>query len=303
MKAGQTGKDKDASVTIGEPMANHTSLRIGGRAEIFARPVNADALSRLLECASGIPVFFVGGGTNLLITDEDIKALVISTVDMRGIELRETQGNGAVLSVSAGEPLRKILAFCMNNGLSGLEPLAGIPGTIGGAVAGNAGAHGLQIGDLVSRALIADSAGKVKTVVKEDMGFKYRRSSVSGLILQVDLALEKGKKPEEIKELMQRNFEMKKKTQPLAARSAGCVFKNPEGQKNSAGRLIDAAGLKGRRVGDIEVSGMHANFFINTGKGSAADFLELMDKVRDEVKKRSGVVLEPEIRVISNVNN
>ncbi len=298
MKAGRLYKEiKGAEVMFGEPLAGHTSLNIGGRAEIFARPVDAESLSRLLGCAAGLPVILMGGGTNLLVADGDIKALVISTGDMRGIEIcGGREDGGAIISVAAGEPLKKVLAFCLQNGLSGLEPLAGIPGSIGGAVAGNAGAHGLQIGALVRSALVVDlsASATVKKVSNEDLGFRYRGSSARGLITNVEIALKKGE-PQEIKKLMVRNFELKKKTQPLAARSAGCVFKNPEGF--SAGRLIDAAGFKGARVGDIEVSRMHANFFINKGKGTAADFTGLMGKVRDGVFKRSGVSLEPEIRM------
>ena len=296
-RAGGAGKElKGSCVMFGEPMANHTSLGIGGRAEIFARPSDDEALMRLLEYASGMPVFLIGGGTNLLVPDGDIKALVISTEDMKGIKT-EVPAGGTVISVAAGEPLKKVLAYCMQNGLTGLEPLAGIPGSIGGAVAGNAGANGLQIGAAVRSALVVDfsGGGTAKTISRENLGFRYRGSSAGGLITNVELALEKGES-QEIKKLMIKNFDMKKKTQPLASRSAGCVFKNPEG-KNSAGRLIEEAGLKGVRVGDIEVSRVHANFFINTGKGTAADFAGLMDKVRGEVLRRSGVALEPEIKM------
>ncbi len=304
----RSGKDmgrqmEGADIMFGEPMAGHTSLRIGGRAEIFARPPDAEALLRLLDYASGMPVFLIGGGTNVLFADGDIKALVISTEQMRGIEVffEDEREGGAVVSAAAGEPLKRVLAFCAQNGLSGLEPLAGIPGSIGGAVAGNAGAHGLQAGDIVRSALTVDfppSGGgpaKVKRVSRESLGFKYRGSSVCGAVTSVELALRRGD-ARQIKELMDRNFGMKKKTQPLAARSAGCVFKNPEG--NAAGRLIDEAGLKGARVGGIEVSMVHANFFINTGNGTAADFTALMEKVRNEVFRRSGVSLEPEIRML-----
>ncbi len=298
---------KGVDVMFGEPMAGHTSLRIGGRAEIFAIPEDTEALLRLLDYASGMPVFLVGGGTNLLVSDGDIKALVISTEQMRGMEiLEDAQEGGVVVSVAAGEPLKRVLAFCMQNGLAGLEPLAGIPGSIGGAVAGNAGAHGLQTGDIVRSALVVDlppaggGQAEAKRVSREALGFKYRGSSVQGAITGVELVLKKGDAGQ-IRELMDRNFETKKKTQPLVARSAGCVFKNPEG--DAAGRLIEEAGLKGARVGDIEVSMVHANFFINTGKGTAADFTALMHKVRDGVFRRTGVSLEPEIRMLGEIKN
>ncbi len=300
-----------AGISFWEPLNRHTSLGIGGRAEVYARPADAGALSALLAAALAgdrpLPVFFLGGGTNLLVTDEQIRALVISTAGLRGTEIMPEGGSTSVISVYAGEPLKKVLAFCMEKGLRGLESLAGIPGSLGGAVAGNAGANGIEIKDVIRRVHVMDEKGVTRELTPKQMDFRYRGSAVldgsggpavahrGGLIVKAELALEEGD-PAEIKNLMKRNFEMKKKTQPLQARSAGCVFRNPAG--HSAGRLIDEAGLKGARIGDIEVSPLHANFFINRGEGKAGDFLKLMDRVADEVKKRFGLILEPEIRIL-----
>ncbi len=291
-------------VNFGEPLERHTSLGIGGRAEVYARPADAAALAALLSGDWRMPVYFLGGGTNLLITDEDIGGLFISTAGLTGIEILEG-GSAPAVSVGAGEPLKRVLAFCMKNGFSGLEPLAGIPGSLGGAVAGNAGAHGLEIKDVIRRVHVMDKKGGLRELTPEQMDFRYRGSLIldnsggpddaGGIIVKAELVLREGD-PEEIREIMKRNFEMKKKTQPLCARSAGCVFRNPAG--HSAGRLIDEAGLKGMRVGDIEVSPVHANFFVNRGDGRARDFLELMDRVADRVKKLFGLQLEPEIRMI-----
>ncbi|MDA8387298.1 MAG: UDP-N-acetylmuramate dehydrogenase [Nitrospiraceae bacterium] len=301
-------------IRLREPLKGHTSLGIGGRAEVYARPGDTGALARLLAFDWQMPVCFLGGGTNLLVRDGEIRALFISTAGLRGIEVLERgeKGAGAVISVRAGEPLKSVLAFCMKNGFSGLEPLAGIPGSLGGAVAGNAGAHGLEIGDVIRRVHVMGEKGGTMALTGEQMGFVYRGAAAlagpsggpskgpsrgrgaSGLVIKAELALDRTD-PAEIRALMLRNFGMKKKTQPLGARSAGCVFKNPGGR--SAGSLIDEAGLKGMRAGDIEVSGLHANFFINRGEGSADDFLRLMDRVADEVEKRFGVRLAPEIRI------
>lgn len=295
---------KGAGIVYGEPLGRHTSLGIGGKAEIFARPESEEALSALLASGLQLPVCFLGGGTNLLLPDGDIKALFISTAALKGIEVL-AEGSRPVLSVRAGEPLKSVLAFCMKRGFGGLEPLAGIPGSFGGAVAGNAGAHGAQMKDFIRRVHVMDARGGITAVTNERMGFRYRGSCLlddgvftkgGGLVIKAEVMLGEGD-PAEIKKMMLENFELKKKTQPLSERSAGCVFKNPPGY--SAGKLIDEAGLKGARVGGIEVSAVHANFFINKGDGRADDFLKLMDKVAREVKERTGVLLEPEIRIFN----
>ena len=296
---------KAAEMRFGEPLGRHTSLGIGGRAEVYARPGTARDLARILAFDWQMPVYFLGGGTNILIMDEDIKALFISTGGLKGIEVKKLSRDEflPILSVRAGESLKGVLAFCMKNGLSGLEPLTGIPGSVGGAVAGNAGAHGLEIGDVIRLVRVMGEKGGIKEMSGEEMGFFYRGSALlakgtvspDGLIIGAELALKPGS-PMEIRALMARNFNIKKKTQPLQARSAGCVFKNPEGR--AAGSLIEEAGFKGARVGGVEVSVVHANFFINRGDGSAEDFLRLMDKVSDGVEKRFGIRLEPEIRIL-----
>ena len=307
----------ETEVRFGEPLLKHTSLGIGGRADVFARPASTGDLARILAFDWQMPVFFLGGGTNLLVRDGNIRALFISTGGLKGMEApgRENE-NGADITVRAGESLKGLLAFCMKNGFSGLEPLAGIPGSIGGAIAGNAGARGFSIGEVVRRVRVMGEKGEVREIRGEQMGFEYRGSALlsggpcpggpcprAGLVMEAQLALQR-ENPAEIRAHMLSNFEMKKKTQPLSARSAGCVFKNPGGGRSagrpSAGRLIEEAGLKGMRIGGIEVSRVHANFFINLGEGRADDFLRLMETVADEVEKRFDIRLEPEIRILGD---
>ncbi|MDA8168093.1 MAG: UDP-N-acetylmuramate dehydrogenase [Nitrospiraceae bacterium] len=291
-------RETGAKVRYGEPLKAHTSLGIGGAAEIFAEPSDAGQLEGLLRLSAGMPVYIMGGGTNLLVADGPLEMLVISTSGLRGIEKIDEDGGGVVLGVWAGEPLKGLLSFCQRNGFSGLEGLAGIPGSVGGAVKGNAGAHGTEMKDIVEKVAVARRDGTLEARSAEAMGFKYRGSglSESEMVLRAEIRLKKDG-PEEIRKRMNEHFGMKKKSQPLSARSAGCVFKNPEGFP-PAGKLIDEAGLKGASRGGIEVSGIHANFFVNRGNGTASDFFALMDMVAAEVRKRSGAVLDPEIRIL-----
>lgn len=291
-------------VSFDEPLSKHTSLSIGGPARVFAAPSTLEELKEAMAEWSGMPVRWLGGGTNVLAGDGPMDALVISTVNMRGIEVLSDNVTGAVLRVSCGEPLKKLLSFCLERGLSGLEGLVGIPGTFGGAVKGNSGAHGLEMKDVVFSVCVMDKKGQVQRLNREEIGFKYRGSAINDptLIVNADLALSKGKNStEQIKKKMNEFFAMKRHTQPLAQKSAGCVFKNPPG--NSAGRLIDQAGLKGARIGDIAVSTVHANFFVNLGKGSSSDFLALMELVSRKVKEQAGITLSPEIRILKNAGN
>jgi UDP-N-acetylmuramate dehydrogenase len=189
------------------------------------------------------------------------------------------------------------VAYSKREGLRGLEGLAGIPGQVGGAIAGNAGSYGTEIKDIVASVTLIDLEGRTLVLGREDIAFGYRSAELprGSMVLGAELRLARGR-PDEVARRIGKWLETKKKTQPLGKRSAGCVFKNPPG--DSAGRLIDRAGCKGMRVGAIEVSGLHADFFINTGGGSARDFLRLMDRVAERVRAAFGIELEPEIRIV-----
>lgn len=288
-----------ADVLLDEPMAGHTTLRIGGSADVFVAPHDTESLAQVLRTTgkNGIPVLPLGGGSNLLVSDRGIEAVVVSMGALKNLTMVRKTGDECIYHVEAGVALGKLLEISREKGLTGVEGLAGIPGQVGGAVAGNAGAFGCEIKDVLVTITVMDEMGDIKTLNRQEIPFGYRTMGISSgfTILAATLRLKKDS-PEAVSRRIEDYRREKRSRQPLGQRSAGCVFKNPEG--SPAGRLIDEAGLKSMRKGDIEVSDMHANFFINRGKGSAEDFLWLMNKVASEVKKRSGIVLEPEIKIV-----
>lgn len=292
-------------VRFDEPMSAHTSLRIGGPAEIMAFPEDPVSLKNILLSAKReqVPVFIFGGGTNLLVSDGGIEGIVISLKAFNKIEFtRETNDKNAVLYVGAGTPLAKLISFAQKNGCAGIEPLAGIPGYFGGAVNMNAGSFGVEIKDLLISIALMDMNGEIRIVQKDDLNFSYRSSNLPGslIILSANILLNRDKS-EDILKRIKEFLGKKRETQPLLEPSAGCVFKNPAG--DAAGRLIDAAGCKEMRVGDAEVSEIHANYFINKGSATYTDFIALMEKVKMRVKEHSGVVLEPEIKIVGREIN
>ncbi len=282
-----------------EPMSRHTSLRIGGPADIFAVPGNAAALVCLHDylLRNGTAFFPLGAGTNILVRDGGIEGAVICFSAFRTIETVAEDGDFAYLSAGAGAYLQGIVAIAKERGYSGIEGLAGIPGTIGGAICGNAGSFGYEMQDVLVSIDVMASQGGIRKVRPEDISFGYRTSDIlpTDLLLGATIKLRKEKK-EEVAARIEHFMNMKRESQPVRELSAGCVFKNPGGQ--SAGKLIDEAGCKGMRVGDVVVSAVHANFFINTGKACAADFIRLMQEVSARVGSRFGIDLEPEIRIV-----
>jgi UDP-N-acetylmuramate dehydrogenase len=291
----------NGEVRFDEPMSAHTSLRIGGPAEILAFPEDPVSLKNILLSAKReqVPVFIFGGGTNLLVSDGGIEGIVISLKAFNKIEFtRETNDKKAVLYVGAGVPLAKLISFAQKNGCAGIEALAGIPGYFGGAVYMNAGSFGVEIKDVLVSIALMDINGEIRILQKDDLNFSYRSSNLPGssMILSANISLNRDKSDDilnRIKEFLRK----KRETQPLLETSAGCVFKNPAGG-DAAGRLIDAAGCKEMRIGDVEVSAGHANYFINKGRATYMDFIALMEKVKLRVKEHSGVVLEPEIKIV-----
>lgn len=275
-----------------EPLAHYTTLGIGGRADYIAFPNEEDILS-LLETLKNemIPFYVIGGGSNLLIGDRGFRGFIVSTRNMDTINLKSF-----TLTVGAGVRLGRVIALLSKRGLAGMEGLVGIPGTIGGAVFGNAGSFGYEIKDCLEQIEIIDAQLKDRTIKKSEIMFQYRSSGLpeSSIIKNATFILKEER--EDIFSKMKEFLTKKKQTQPLKERSAGCVFKNPESA--SAGFLIEKAGLKGTRVGDIIVSNVHANYFINVGKGKATDFLRLMEIVKERVFKAFSVELEPEIKLL-----
>lgn len=284
-----------------EPMAKHTSLGLGGYADIYAEPCGLDSLQFLLEMAyeNAIPVLPVGHGTNLLVKDSGIRGIVVSLKTFRRLEILNNADNGyAYIAVGPGVPLGKLIQFAAQIGFSGLEGLAGIPGSVGGGVFMNAGSYGSEIGDCVVSVDILEKDGFRRTLTARELNFSYRNSSLpaGSIIVEINMRLKKDS-PKSVRSRVQKFLERKKTTQPLGLPTAGCVFKNTE--ENSAGILLDLAGCKGMKVGYTEISALHANFFTNYGK-SSSDFLELMSQAREQVKARFGIELKPEIQIIGN---
>lgn len=282
-----------------ELMKNHTSLRIGGPADVFAIPQDLNSLRNMLIAfkEGETPFSPIGGGTNMLVRDGGIEGVVISSRAFRKVETLREDDEYVYLFVEAGAPLQRLVHFSREHGYSGIEGLAGIPGTVGGAICGNAGAYGYEMKDVITSVSIMDAEGRIRTAKRDALAFGYRRSSITSdeLLLDAEIKLKKERK-EEVAAKVENFVKKKWGSQPLSEPSAGCVFKNPP--QLSAGKLIDEAGCKGMRIGDVEVSSIHANFFINKGEATASDFIRLMQEVAYRVKQISGVVLEPEIRII-----
>ncbi|MEW6215433.1 MAG: UDP-N-acetylmuramate dehydrogenase [Nitrospirota bacterium] len=286
-------------VRLMEPMRNHTSLKIGGPADVFAIPQDLISLRNMLVILRirETPFFPLGGGTNILVRDGGIEGAVISFKSFRKIKVLREDDEYVYLFVEAGTPLPRLVNFSRENGYSGIEGLTGIPGSVGGAICGNAGAFGYEIKDVIISVSIVNAEGKLERFGTERIEFGYRKSSILPveLLLDAEIRLKKDRK-EDVSAKVEDFLKRKQKSQPILEPSAGCVFKNPSGL--SAGKLIDEAGCKGLRIGDVEVSNIHANFFTNKGRANASDFIRLMQEVAFRVKERFGVVLEPEIKIV-----
>lgn len=277
-----------------EPLAGHTWFRVGGPAEYFAEPRNQDELAQLVtRCRDeGMPVRLLGGGSNLLVSDDGVAGMVIR---LTSGDFDKISVDGEKVTAGGAAKLGHVISTSVAAGLAGLECLVGIPGTIGGALHGNAGGHGGDVGQWADSATVLTRAGELLTRSRDEMNFAYRASSLDELaIVSAEFRLERDE-PDELTRRMQKQWITKKASQPMAHQSAGCIFKNPRGM--SSGMLIDQAGLKGRRVGGAEVSDRHANFIVAAAGTTAADIRKLIDEVKDEVSTRLGVELEEEIEI------
>jgi UDP-N-acetylmuramate dehydrogenase len=286
----------NGKIVFNEPMKNHTSLLIGGPAKIMVFPRNEDDLKCLLHFANknGIQFVVVGNGTKLLVGDKGIDGIVVK---MCGC-FDDVQVKGATMTAGAGCLLPRVSKLAADQGLSGLEFAIGIPGTVGGGVFMNAGAHGSSISEILASVTAMGSDGKIYDFSREEVDYGFRRSSFQNsdlVILRANLNLKKSN-PEVIKEKMQQYAQWRKTNQPLEWPNAGCVFKNPSDM--SAGKLIDMAGLKGMRIGDARISEKHANFILNTGNATASDVLTLMSIIEEKIRQNSGIKLETEIRLL-----
>ncbi len=286
----------------GVPLAGYTSFRIGGPAALLALPKGKDDLSRLLEAVAeaGSRLLVLGRGSNVLVSDRGFDGVVAVLGGGLG---RITKKGEDEVYVESGCDLNRLVKWSIEHGLGGLERLAGIPGSVGGAVRTNAGAMGAEVGERVEHVVVLNLVGgevMTKRLGREDMGFTYRGTALGDgdVIYGVRLSLER----EDRRALESRCREAmawRRKNQPLQQPSAGSVFRNPPGV--SAGELIDRCGMRGMRAGEAMVSEMHANFIVNLGAAKADDVHALMERVKAEVSRREGVELEEEIVLVGEM--
>ena len=289
----------DGEVRWHEPLAAYTTLGVGGPATVVALPRSVTTVSELVRALGGIPWWVIGRGSNLLVPDTGLDGVVIvlgrplSRITVLGADERQVR-----VRVQAGCSLARLIRWCVDQGFAGIEFLSGVPGTVGGAVAMNAGAWGGEIGERVESLLVMAPDGTLETRRAAEIGFAYRRTALAGgIVLEAVLRLRLAE-PEVVDRACQEFLHRRLASQPLQAASAGSFFKNPAG--DPAGRLIERAGMKGFTVGGAKVSEKHANFIVNTGTATAADIHALMLAVQQRVAEVSGVMLEPEVRFLGD---
>ena len=278
-----------------QSLRQHNTFRTGGMAKYFTEPLNTEDILEAIRFAkeNRLKYMIVGNGSNLLFSDEGYDGLIIKTSKLKGIER-----DGETLKVYSGELTPSVGAFAARNGLTGFEPLSGIPGSIGGGIYMNCGAYGTEIGDLISKVCFLYTDGEIKIFDRSELDFSYRSSSfqhMDGVILWAELKLSEGDRSQ-IDEHMKDYAQRRKDKQPLEYPSAGSTFKRPEG--HFAAKLIDDCGLKGLSVGGAEVSEKHAGFIINKKDATTKDIIELIEKVRKIVFEKTGVTLECEVKVV-----
>jgi UDP-N-acetylmuramate dehydrogenase len=281
------------NISISEPLSRFTTFRIGGPADYYLEPKDRDDLLKLIKYLKEInyPYIIIGNGSNILISDDGIRGAAINLeFGFTKIEVMKNK-----VFAEAGIRLSKLVDVCIEHSLVGIENLAGIPGTLGGAILMNAGAYGGEISDYIKVVEVLDGT-EIKFLKKEECGFSYRKSNLEGkIILSAEFELpfgDKTKAKERRKELLLK----RNQSQPVELPNAGSIFKNPSG--DYAARLIEQAGLKGLTIGGAKVSEKHANFIVNFNNASANDVLELMKIIRQTVFQKFGIMLEPEIKMI-----
>ena len=286
-------------ILYGEPMGKYTSFKIGGPAECLIKIKSTEELKKVLELASknNIPITVIGNGSNVLVLDEGISGITLM-IKIEGVSFQTLDDEKFIVKVGAGEKIAKVGRMFLNNSFTGFEEISGIPGSMGGAVRMNAGAHGKEMKDIVKKVTCMDYDGNEKIFSNQDMKFEYRRSILKEekyIVTEVEIELEKGNS-EEIKAKMDEYAKFRKEKQPLEYPSAGSTFKR--GEDFITAKLIDEAGLKGYSVGDAQVSDKHAGFVINKGNATAKDVLELVNKVKEEVYKKFQKKIELEVEII-----
>lgn len=282
-----------------EPMNKHTSFKIGGPAEFYIKITSIEELQKILEFAKKekIKITILGNGSNVLVADKGIKGIVIRT-NLKEIKIESKEQNKVEITTDDAVPIGFLAQKLLKEEISGFEEISGIPGTIGGAILMNAGAHGKEMKDIVTEITAIDYDGKLHKFTNGEAEFTYRHSKFSDgkyIILQAKMLLEKGN-AKDIKSKMDEYAQFRKDKQPIEYPSAGSTFKR--GTDFITAKLIDDAGLKGYSIGGAKVSEKHAGFIINTGDATAQDVLDLAKYVTDKVYEKSGKKIEFEIKVL-----
>jgi UDP-N-acetylmuramate dehydrogenase len=279
-------------------LADYTSYRVGGAAQWYTAPRTRDDLYAIFDWfeKQDLPLTLLGAGSNLLISDQGIPGLVLSTRYLRQSKLDRETGR---ITASAGEPIAKIAWQAAKQGWLGLEWAVGIPGTVGGAVVMNAGAHNQSTSDCLINAVVLSPDGTLETLTAEELGFSYRTSNLQGdrrLVIEATFQLKMGFERQEVMAQTSHNLHQRKNSQPYDKPSCGSVFRNPTPQY--AARIIEQLGLKGHRIGGAEVSHRHANFILNAGNAKAQDIFHLICHVQEQVQAHCSLLLEPEVRIM-----
>ncbi len=281
-----------------EPMAKHTSFKIGGPADVFIKVDNIEELKETLDLSkkNQIPLTIIGNGSNLLVTDKGIRGIT-AKLNLKDIEIKN-ENNKQIIKVEAGVPVGLLAQKLLKEEITGFEELSGIPGTIGGAVIMNAGAHGKELKDILKKVTAMDYNGNIHEFTNEECLFSYRNSRFQKekyIILQATLELEKGNSTE-IKGKMDEYMQFRKEKQPIEYPNAGSTFKR--GEDFVTAKLIDEAGLKGYKVGGAQVSEKHAGFIVNVDNATAKDVIELTDYIKEKIEEKFGKKINLEIQII-----
>lgn len=282
-------------VRFEEPLKKHTTFKIGGPAKFFIEPLDLKDLRTAVSLARAkdMPVFLLGTGSNILANDRGVSGIVLQ---LNSPFFRKISRKNNILEVGSWLLLGKLVKYASQHGLSGIEFLAGIPGTVGGALAMNAGAWGENLGNIVEEVKVMDYNGNINTLSKKNIKFDYRKSSLSKyIILSCRIKLAK-KNKEQIKDNINKYIKLRASSQDSSYPNAGCIFKNPSSVE-SAGKLIDLCSLKNKRIGGACVSGKHANFILNRANANSNDVLKLMHLIETKVKQKFNINLEPEIKI------
>jgi len=286
-------------VLFDECMDRHTSIGVGGRADALVFPESVAELGKLVSFlrAEGIPVFFVGNGTNLIVRDDGFRGGIISTKGLRAVRIESRGEDRAAILAEAGASLAEVVALAAREALAGMEFCAGIPGSVGGGIRMNAGAYGSELKDVIESVSLLNGEGNIKSCRREALQFQYRNlalpegSCVAGGIF----VLARGSR-EAVEGRIREILRTRTGKHPLEYRNAGSIFKNPKGIP--AGKIIEEAGLKGARIGGAQVSEKHGNFIVNLGSATARDIIGLIELVQEKVLEAKGIALEPEVKII-----